>query len=437
MSGTAMRSATVLLAALLFVALCPAGRAAEFYVATDGDDAAAGTISQPWRTLGHALRQLGPGDTLTLKPGTYKGAPVLNLHGLEDSPVVIRGADRDSVIIDGTLRREGEYAGGRDGIKLENSSWVVIENLTSIGAQRAGIFMVHSHSITVRNCLIADNGVWGVMVDHSPDVLVEGCDISGSGREHGIYFSNGGTDRAIARGNRIHGNSACGIHINGDPDYGAGGIISRFVVENNEIFRNGRPNGGSAINMTFAQDGIVRNNLVYDNYAGGIVVYRDTPKAPNLYSKGIRILHNTVWFPEGQGRWTCAVQRESHHQTVKNNIFVGGDFGTYCVMPDSIRGHFSDNNVIWTYDGQLKLGDTRVDISYTLDAWQAMGHDVNSVFADPMFVAPEEGDFRVRPGSPAIGLAEPVGVVHDDFEGTARPATGATAGCFERPAMPE
>ena len=39
-----------------------------------------------------------------------------------------------------------------------------------------------------------------------------------------------------------------------------------------------------------------------------------------------------------------------------------------------------------------------------LEQWQERGYDVNSVFADPMFVDPENGDYRVKPESPALKL---------------------------------
>ncbi len=41
---------------------------------------------------------------------------------------------------------------------------------------------------------------------------------------------------------------------------------------------------------------------------------------------------------------------------------------------------------------------------YSLAEWQALGFDQHSVFADPLFADPENGDYRVRPESPALKL---------------------------------
>ncbi|MDO4629936.1 MAG: right-handed parallel beta-helix repeat-containing protein [Planctomycetia bacterium] len=43
------------------------------------------------------------------------------------------------------------------------------------------------------------------------------------------------------------------------------------------------------------------------------------------------------------------------------------------------------------------------------DAWQRLGGDVNSLTEDPQFVAPEQGDYRLKPTSPALKLGfEPI-----------------------------
>ncbi|HXF61658.1 MAG TPA: hypothetical protein VNK95_08575, partial [Caldilineaceae bacterium] len=41
---------------------------------------------------------------------------------------------------------------------------------------------------------------------------------------------------------------------------------------------------------------------------------------------------------------------------------------------------------------------------YSLSEWQALGYDRHSVFADPLFVDPDNGDYRLRPESPALRL---------------------------------
>jgi len=43
-------------------------------------------------------------------------------------------------------------------------------------------------------------------------------------------------------------------------------------------------------------------------------------------------------------------------------------------------------------------------IKYSLKEWQKLGFDKHSVFADPMFIDPENNDYRVKPESPALKL---------------------------------
>src|SRR5215217_7363953 len=44
-----------------------------FYVSPTGNDAAAGTIGAPWRTIPHAVASVAPGDVINLRAGFYAG----------------------------------------------------------------------------------------------------------------------------------------------------------------------------------------------------------------------------------------------------------------------------------------------------------------------------------------------------------------------------
>lgn len=80
----------------------------KFVDAARGDDAAPGTQEAPWKSLGHALRQLNPGDTLYLRGGVYYEKAFLSRSGAEDAPIVIASYPGELAIIDGGLREFAE-----------------------------------------------------------------------------------------------------------------------------------------------------------------------------------------------------------------------------------------------------------------------------------------------------------------------------------------
>jgi hypothetical protein len=59
-----------------------------------------------------------------------------------------------------------------------------------------------------------------------------------------------------------------------------------------------------------------------------------------------------------------------------------------------------DHNLYFRADGQpVEFGNL------SFEEWQARrGQDRESIVADPLFVDPEAGDFRLRPGSPALRI---------------------------------
>ncbi len=66
-----------------------------------GDDAAAGTLAAPWKTVQHGVEHLAPGDTLYLHGGTYFETVKLTASGTARAPITIRAVPNELAILDG------------------------------------------------------------------------------------------------------------------------------------------------------------------------------------------------------------------------------------------------------------------------------------------------------------------------------------------------
>jgi len=62
-----------------------------------------------------------------------------------------------------------------------------------------------------------------------------------------------------------------------------------------------------------------------------------------------------------------------------------------------------DRNVYWDLRSASNPGAMKF-AGGTLEQWRARGHDQNSIIADPLFVAWEKDDFRLKADSPALKL---------------------------------
>ena len=372
------------------------------YLSPTGNDSSPCAPGAEFLTLPAALGCLSAGDTLIVRNGIYLGGVIVQLEGTAGAPVLIRGESLEAII--DTSRN------GLDALRLDHSSYVTLDRLTFRHATRAGIGIINCNHITVTDCRCADNGKWGILTGFADDIHFEGNECYGSKDEHGIYHSNSG-DRFIIRGNRVHDNSGNGIHLNGDPEIpGEDGVLNWGIVERNIIWGNGQ-SGGAGINMTHVQDVIVRNNLLYDNYAGGITFYQDSGTFEQG-SKRALITGNTVFYLPGQGRTGVNIMPTSEKALICGNIFVsGGGRGALEVNSEHLPSVISDYNIIWGIDTTQiveRTGERRIG----LGEWRKMsGNDLHTLFADPLFVNVAAADFHLQPGSPAAGLGLPPGEV--------------------------
>lgn len=149
-------------------------------------------------------------------------------------------------------------------------------------------------------------------------------------------------------------------------NYGAWGIYmdegsSFILVENNIVYRT----RDGSFHLHYGKENIIRNNIFA---FGTIAQIRRSRQEPHL---SFTFEHNIVYWSEGTllfGEWADS-----------NFLF--------------------DYNLYWQAGGKdIRFGDL------SWNEWQTKGKDQNSMIADPLFIAPEQGDFRLNPNSPAFQL---------------------------------
>lgn len=97
-----------------------------------------------------------------------------------------------------------------------------------------------------------------------------------------------------------------------------------------------------------------------------------------------------VWYPGSE-------------DVIARNIIVvtGSEAYGPIRMPEHPWGGQIDYNLIRTaVPGKFVIGDMAAD----LDEWRELGYDQHSIHGDPMFVDPDNEDYRVKPDSPALEL---------------------------------
>ncbi len=173
------------------------------------------------------------------------------------------------------------------------------------------------------------------------------------------------------------------------------GISPGTVVRCNRLEHIARD--GAGIYLDASASGIlVENNLVWDFGSGGLGF--------NFSNTGNILTNNVVAFGRGVQLDRCGDQpwagaSVGQSGIVYRNIVVYAQGTMWRGEKWLNHDMILEYNVYW----QAKGEPVRF-LAYDLAEWRALGHDEHSVIADPLFMAPERGDFRLRPDSPAHAM---------------------------------
>ncbi|HSL25810.1 MAG TPA: right-handed parallel beta-helix repeat-containing protein [Acidimicrobiia bacterium] len=202
-------------------------------------------VPEEHATIQAAVDAAGPGDLVLIAPGIYREAIEVNTPGL-----VIRGRDRNAVVIDAGFEAENVIDVYADGVAVEN---LTVRNGTANGVYWGGIRGYRASYVTA-----VDNGDYGIYAFDSSDGLFEHSYASGS-PDSGFYIGQCDPCEAVIDGvvAEWNGLGYSGTNASGD----------LFII--NSVWRYNTagivPNTLDSELLPPFHDVTIAGNLVHDN----------------------------------------------------------------------------------------------------------------------------------------------------------------------------
>ena len=360
--------------------LSPASGARAWYVATNGNDADAGTSDAPLRTIAKAAQLAHAGDVVTIQNGTYSGSVAVRNSGTSSAPIVFQAANRGGVVLsDGNASfRPYDWTGGT---QETGELYVTLRGLifrryaANVLASPGPNFpaaVKAARGWRIEDCLLDDAGNTGIQIEGSYVAVVQTTvqntylealsawapSPNATGPSDAAHYHP--LDGIQLIDVVLHGNYALNVsQPAGTADYSVKFLNTRgTMIDNMESYAN---NGPGFWFDTQNSNFVIQNSYFHDNknIAGttgtGRVVHIEVNCAPGL------VLHNVFANNDRSG---LAITN-SQGVTVKENMFYAD---ARCVeLTNTDRGStFPLQNIamignqcaLWTdFAGIMTVGD--------------------------------------------------------------------------------
>ena len=425
--------------------------AATFYVSVRGNDANAGTDAHhAWRHIQQAMNAATPGSTVLVLPGVYNEKLTVNVSGdAADGYTTFQASGR--VVIN------GRGIAGADIINLNNQNYVqiigfniqnnlnvtdgsgirmngrddhvnllnnVIHNITGVSAMgitvygtdpTAGITNVAIDGNQIFKCLSAPSEAmtlngnvsnFDVSNNYVHDVNNVGVDIIGG---EGMS-PNPATD--VARNGEVSGNRISRAHQRNASNNAAGILVDgsqNVVVERNVSWANDVGIEVNAVKPGATATGdIVRDNNVYLNWGPGLSIGASAAGEGTV--TGCQATNNTLYHDNLRNLGSAELRLQWGSGNVIENNLVDGTHATILLDAEyGSSGDVSDYNLFYC-PGIAATAQFAFQgfTNSSLAVFQAASlQDANSVFANPLLVAPGTARPRLSLHSPAINAGNP------------------------------
>ncbi len=396
---------------LLFLLFCGPALATSYYVkvaAAGGSDAADGLADgTAWATPEHAMATIGANDVVYFRRGdrwvlsaTFDmPADGIRLSAYGSGPLpVLDGASVLNEIVDCAAAQNTitEYLelrnGGPEGGDLTGGSWT-----GRVGTNTLRYSIVNRHAsdalvdgsgdahIVVQGCLICGSFDDGVTLHSTSSGLIEDCTIANC--SEGI--NNSGTDMALTL-NRVD-------FVNNSDDLA--GLSACVTTFNSCRWLYGATSGG--VFYSGGDSAVTFNYCLFDASQGpGVANGEIAPQAA-----GATVMNNCVLYGGGNGKISL-----SNNTLTLNN----------CILSEWWRAA--------SLAGSAEFHKDHC-ITYNIDNGTVTSNTSEVGTADPLFVAPTTGNFRLQGTSPGLNAGANLSLTTD--LGGMRVAPVPDLGCYE------
>jgi hypothetical protein len=419
-----------------------------YYVATTGSDVAAGSITNPWKTLGHAAGVVVAGDTVYVRGGTYIEKTTWSTSGSVGSPICLRGYPTETAIISGN----DVLAPGWGYLLSISGDYVQVYDLEVCHSAGMGVVLSGANDLA-HGLYVHNNYENGILVTGagSTGSIVEYCTVyyNAMSNYHGLLLAGswaGGLQAAVGfatgiifRYNTVHMNWGEGIST-----YQCGGA----TLENNISYDN----YSCEVYISDAHDITCQRNLVWADPTSEMFTYADASSGnvgimlgdehAAYDSYNIQVLNNIAYgCNKGFYWWQGFAGHGLTNATIANNTWVNSyRFAGIQFSAGTHSGVVIEDNITEQDDSlQIVYTVAQAGVTWSHNLWSktplAAAAGTGDVVADPKLVkvgSPYTAAYyRLDSSSPAIGAATVVAATTPDYFNVTRDGVAPDLGASE------
>ena len=385
----------------------PSRSGVTYYVATTGNDANAGTLAAPWRTIQHAANSVHPGDTVQVEGGVYKEIVTIPTSGnATQGYITFMSYPGQTAIVDGTGLSVG--SSGQTGLfSLEGThSYIIIEGFEIRNFQSSS-----RGKVPVGIDFEGAGGYIEILNNHVHNIVQTlGSCSSANALAIALYGNQApaSINNVTLSGNEIdHNTTGCSENVSFDGNV-------QYFVETNNLVHDGDNIGldnigfeGVSPNPAYdqARDGWVFQNTIYNITSTTNPVYHGQLGADGYYCDGCaRVIIERNLIHDADIPIEMASEHSGHvagYDIARNNViyhalYVGISIGGYASKVGGTDHCTIVNNTLWD-DGTHSGGVGELQIQF---------HATNNTIENNIMYASTTGyliyDFTSSTSNPAV-----------------------------------